>query len=492
MVARDYQIECHHAIRAAYSRGLRRVLCELATGSGKTIIFSMSADMARKKGGRTLILCNRDNLVKQAAEKYRKVTGDWPSVEKAEEKGSRSANVVIASIQTLQDGERNKRLSGWAKDHFTVVITDEVHGAAAKQFRNVLTHFSEAFHVGFSATIERADGQGVGWFYEEICFVRGIYDLIEAGWLVPLEFQKIPVTVTLDQKTATKKHLTEAEEEFALAPYVVRLVEVLGEMIRDSKSLVFFPKCDASQAASQLLRGIGLDAKHVDSTYMADWDKDDVLRWFSTVPQGCLTNAQLLTTGYDQPDINTIAILRLIKSTPLWTQIVGRGTRPIANVDSFNTAEARKQAIAESAKPLCRVLDLLIQGDAHNIAQPSCLISTLKSEQDAVAKAAGNFQKPISLNGMKAALDQVKIDANEALRKVAEAAANAAERTRHKFNGPFVGHIVKTVAKPGWKPASPAQLNYLSKLGYHGECPSGYHASRIIDAYKNHNAKAMA
>lgn len=488
MILRDYQAEGLEAIRASFRKGKKRVLIELFTGAGKTIMFSLIAQMAKAKGGKTLILCNRDNLIKQAADKYYKVTRDIPAIEQSDLKASRMAKVVIGSIQSMQ----GKRLESWAKDHFNIVITDEVHGAASRTFRNTLSHFSEAYHVGFSATIERADGCGIGAFYEEICYRMGIYEGIDRGWLVPLIFEKLPVPVLLDERLAKKKHLTEVDEEFQLDPYINRLIEVLSEKVTGKKALCFFPTCKPSEAAAQKFRDNGIDARHVDSTYLADWEKDVALRWFDTSGTGTtLCNASLLAVGYDNPSIDTIAILRLIKSTPYWTQLIGRGTRTLCNIDQYKTPEERKAAISASPKPHCVILDLLIQGDNHDIASPSCLISTLKEERKAIEAKVTKFNKPVTLDGMKAALDEKKVeDANEALRKVAEQAANAAERV-NKEHKCYIDHILYGPAHG--KPASEKQLSFIKSLN--GDLKGREHlltaqqAYRIIEKLLEHKKK---
>jgi len=495
-VARPYQEACLQAIREQFSKGKRRVLVEQATGAGKTIQFCMIADMVKEKGGKTLILCNRDNLATQAALKYKAVTGEFPSVEKADEKGSRHQSVVVGSIQTMQ----KDRLLGWSKDHFTMVITDEVHGAAAPTFKAVLNHFDKAWHIGFSATVERADGQGVGWFYETcdgehspFAYRIGVFDLIELGWLVPLKFKKIPVPIALDEKLATKKRLTEEEEGYALEPHVNRLITTLADMIRDSHSLVFLPECTASLAASQLLTECGLNARHIQGAgkskagYMHDWEVEELMKWFETREAGrVLTNASLLTTGYDNPILDTVAIIRLIKSTGLWTQIVGRVTRPMAHVDKYATPSERKDAIAASEKPVGTILDLLIQSDNHNIAQPSCLISTLKAERQAIdAKVNNFFEGETDIEGLKSAMNEVKMDAKaEALRKVSEQAANAAAKMKAKADKssklPYIQDIIDRDFNESHKPATAAFLGYIRGLGFSMPRDRSYTARQLF------------
>lgn len=486
MLLRDYQLEAIEAIRTAFRKGKKRILVEMATGLGKTIIFSHIARMAREKGGKILILCNRDNLIVQAADKYYKTTGDIPSTEQADLKASRMAKVVIGSIQSMQ----GKRLASWAKDHFAVVILDECHGGTAKTFRNILSHFDSCYHIGFSATIERHNQNGIGWFYEEICYRMGIYEGIERGWLVPLIFEKLAVPVLLDERLAKKKHLTEADEEFSLEPYLTRLIETLADKVTGRKALLFFPTCKPSEAAAQKLRENGIDARHVDSTYLAEWETDNTLRWFDKSASGTtMCNANLLTTGYDNPSVDTIGVIRIIKSTPLFTQIIGRGTRTLCNIDDYKTPEERKAAIAASAKPNCTILDLFIQGDNHDIASPSCLISTLKEERKAIDAKVIKFNKPVTLDGMRAALDEKKVeDANEALRKVAEQAANAAERVT-KAHQCYIGHIL--YQQSSGKPASEKQLAFIKSL--HGDLKgrdiTAQQGCRIIDALLKHKQK---
>lgn len=487
MLARDYQTECHDALRNAFRKGKKRVLCELATGLGKTVLFSMIADMARAKGGKTLILCNRDKLIRQAADKYYKITRDIPATEQSELKASRMAKVVIGSIQSMQ----GKRLQAWAKDHFSIVICDEVHGAAAKSFRSTISHFDSAFHIGFSATIERADGQGVGWWYEDIVYRLGIMEGIERGWLVPLLFEKLPVPVTLDERLMKKKHLTEADEEFQLEPYVERLIASLSEKVSGKKALCFFPTCKPSEAAAQKLCDNGILAKHIDSTYMPDWETQQKLDWFDKSGSGTtLCNASLLGVGYDNPSIDLIAIVRLIRSTPYWTQLCGRGTRPVCAVDNYSKPELRRQAIAESSKPFCTILDLLIQGDNHNIAQPSCLISTLKEERKAIEEKMIRRGGSVTLDGMKSALQEKRVeDATEKLRKVAEDAANAAERVR-KTHEVFIGDII--YGNSSGENASEKQMAFIKlmrEIKINGRMLTKFQASKIIGRVLTHRDK---
>lgn len=132
--ARDYQLGEYHAVRDAFRSGLKRVVVDAATGTGKSVLFSFICRDVVKKSGRVLLLVNRDNLCKQAAEHLGAVCGRPPSIEKAGEIGSRFENVIVGSVQSMQ----GKRLKEWDPDWFRLIIVDEVHLAASKTYRAIL------------------------------------------------------------------------------------------------------------------------------------------------------------------------------------------------------------------------------------------------------------------------------------------------------------------------------------------------------------------
>ena len=157
---RDYQRDALTAIADAEARGQRRILAALPTGCGKTILFV--EHILRRLPRRALVLVHRDELLQQAAEKFRQIApGAHLGIVKAEQDGH-TARVVLASVQTLSRANRLQRL---ATDFRTIVI-DEAHHAAADSYRAILKHVG-AFQphgplvLGVTATPYRADGIGL-------------------------------------------------------------------------------------------------------------------------------------------------------------------------------------------------------------------------------------------------------------------------------------------------------------------------------------------
>ena len=148
IIQRPYQIECEKAIEEA---GNGRHLVVLATGLGKTVIFTHLEGM-----GRTLILSHRDELVRQPEKYYEgRVTF---GVEKAGDTAT-DEDVVSASVQSLM---QDSRLNKYQHDAFETIIVDEAHHAAAPSYQKILKHFSGAKRIlGFTATPKRGDRVGL-------------------------------------------------------------------------------------------------------------------------------------------------------------------------------------------------------------------------------------------------------------------------------------------------------------------------------------------
>ena len=122
MIPRGYQIAAHDAVFQDWKEH-RSTLLEMATGTGKTVVFSMIAKSLGDQGKRVLVLAHRDELIRQAVNKMRAATGIECAIEKADERGDNSMfPVVVASVQTLM---REKRLARFHPEEFAAVITDE-------------------------------------------------------------------------------------------------------------------------------------------------------------------------------------------------------------------------------------------------------------------------------------------------------------------------------------------------------------------------------
>jgi ATP-dependent helicase IRC3 len=180
---REYQEECIHAVLSYLDAGHRRLGISLATGSGKTVIFTHLIDRIPAMGdaAQTLILAHRRELVEQAA---RHCTLAYPAkhvdIEMGNLQASGAADITVASIQSIVSGER---LQKFDPARFKLILVDEAHHIVSSSYLDVLEHFglrhaadwtqtAAPALVGVSATFSRFDGRALGAVIDHIVYHR--------------------------------------------------------------------------------------------------------------------------------------------------------------------------------------------------------------------------------------------------------------------------------------------------------------------------------
>ena len=180
---REYQEECIQAVLSYLHAGHKRLGVSLATGSGKTVIFTHLIDRIPALGDatQTLILAHRRELVEQAA---RHCTLAYPDkhvdIEMGNNSASGAADITIASVQSITSGDRLRKFD---PSRHKLVLVDEAHHIVSPTYLQVLEHFglrhasdSGASHVpalvGVSATFSRFDGRKLGSVIDHIVYHR--------------------------------------------------------------------------------------------------------------------------------------------------------------------------------------------------------------------------------------------------------------------------------------------------------------------------------
>ncbi|KAJ3493863.1 hypothetical protein NLG97_g4460 [Lecanicillium saksenae] len=168
---RDYQQECIKSVLNSLKSGHKRVGISLATGSGKTVIFTQLIDKIHARadsgGDRTLILAHRRELVEQAAHHCRLAYPDKSiEIEMGSLHATGTADITIASVQSITSRDR---LSKFDPSRYKLVLVDEAHHIVAAGYLRTLKHFgldkkatASPVLVGVSATFSRFDGLKLG------------------------------------------------------------------------------------------------------------------------------------------------------------------------------------------------------------------------------------------------------------------------------------------------------------------------------------------
>ena len=331
---RNYQQECLAAIKDTYLKGTRRQLVCLPTGSGKTIVFSAFPDYFQMKN-QMLVLAHRSELLDQARDKIQRVN---PALRVEVEQAGRSADpeshVVVASVPTL--GRKDSgRLSRLDPDRFFLIVVDEAHHATAKTYRNIFQYFglfdpdTRKLLVGFTATPKRGDGEGLDTVFEEIVYSRTLPEMIGEGYLSPVAGYRVETDVDL---SGVKVRMGDfVSSQLSLAVNVEQrnrlVVNVFRTLLKEQADDLFLcgrgPRPFPGGGLSR-----GGDMRPAPSVGI--WivrNGRRVLAGFRDGTISVVTNCMVLTEGYDEPSVEGIILARPTKSTLLYTQMIGRGTR---------------------------------------------------------------------------------------------------------------------------------------------------------------------
>ena len=324
-------------------------------------MLSHGADAARIEGAIEGILAHRAELVSQPIERSPRF-GLALAREQGRESGvGRIERVVASTIQSM-----SKRLSQYKPEEIGLIIIDEAHHGPANDYSELLEYFIHSFVLGVTATPERLDGVGLGEVFEACAFNYGIEEATEDGWLVPV----LPKEITIDGLDISKMRarmgdLPPGPLGELLAEYALPVAKHIVEQAGDRLTLVFCATVAHAHAQAEALRRYTGERVECLDGGSAKGIRADVLADFKAGKVRYLTNAALFLEGMDAPKTACVAIVRPTKSRGLLTQICGRGTRPLPGTvdhpELRHDPEARRAAIAASAKPNVLVLDFCAQ-----------------------------------------------------------------------------------------------------------------------------------
>jgi ATP-dependent helicase IRC3 len=323
---RPYQQAALDAVFAAPARGIMRPVVALPTGTGKTVLF---AHLIAQRPGRILVLVHRDELIRQAYGKLKEIIPTLAvGIVKAEE-NEYSAPCVVASVQTLGRESRLHRLT-W---DFETVIVDECHHAIADTYRRILEQ-ARAFTdggpltLGVTATPQRGDHVGLEHVFQAIVYQKSLLDMITAGYLADLRAVQIRLKADFHQLHTRAGDFIDSEVENLLiaADAPERIVAAYGEHAPGRKALLFTPTVKFAHAMAAQFCQAGIVAEALDGTTPGD-ERRAILQRLHTGETRIVTNCGVLTEGFDEPSVDCILVARPTKSTTLFTQMIGRGTR---------------------------------------------------------------------------------------------------------------------------------------------------------------------
>lgn len=342
MILRDYQKEVVNKV-IQHLENNQRCCVSLATGGGKTVIFSEIVNLLH---GRTLVCVHREELVHQTSNTL-KQDHDLllPKVKHIDK------DICIAMVQTLHN-----RIKKGVVDvnNFDNIIIDEAHRG---EFMKILDLFQGKV-IGLTATpnYEKSrrfykclkcgheqeksgncckrklkkyrENVPLATYYHTLIEGIGINELIEKGFLVQDENFVLPVDTSRLVYDELKGTYTEESIGlvFGSDDAIQNTVQAYQQLAANKKTMIFNPNTLVNKRLYKAMLERGYNVKMYDSNNKEE-NRKELIQWFKDTSDAILLNVQVFTTGFDCTDVEAIFLNKKTKSLNLFLQMVGRGGR---------------------------------------------------------------------------------------------------------------------------------------------------------------------
>ena len=171
--------------------------------------------------------------------------------------------------------------------------------------------------------------------YNKLLVGESISSLIEKGYLSDADTFTYDVNLH-GLKIGSNGDFTVNSSDVVYGNYFMqeKLLFAYEELSVGEKTLIFNSGIETSIRVEETFKKRGYKIKHLDSTF-SDKDRKDVVSWFKETPDAILTSVGILTTGFDEPTVQTIILNRATRSLTLYHQMIGRGSRKLPNKSKF-------------------------------------------------------------------------------------------------------------------------------------------------------------
>lgn len=339
---RDYQEEAVAKVVSHFRKTSDPSLIVLPTGAGKSLVI---AELARIARGRVLVMAHVKELVEQNHAKYETYGQSAGIFSASMNRKDQDEKVIFGSIQSIARAPKD-----FFKD-FSLVVIDECHRISLEEnsqyhqvFNKLKAMNEKIFFLGLTATPYRL---GMGWIYnyhyheilrtnEERFFKFCIYEL-PLSYMIKNKYLTRPIKIDspvacydfskLEVNEESGRFLTEEIEKILsdssrVTPGIVKhIVQEAGER----RGVMLFTS--TVKHAREVLSHLPAQSSAIVTGDTPQEERDEIINKFKNQKLKFLVNVSVLTTGFDAPHVDLIAILRPTESISLYQQIVGRGLR---------------------------------------------------------------------------------------------------------------------------------------------------------------------
>lgn len=318
MQPRDYQTKGIDEIRNRFREGKRKVLLWLATGAGKTFMFSRMVKEVDSRGKNAIVVVRGRKLVDQASQRLIRENVSHGVMMNAHWNYRPHLPVQVCSIDTL--------MSRGLRPAADLIIIDEAHMAVSKGYRQFISDYPNAFVVSVTAT---PYGSGLRHIADTIVHPITMLQLIDSGYLVPFRYFAPSQPDLSGVRVSPQTHdYVNSELEVAMngGGLTGNIVDHWRKIASTRPTILFAVNIHHSKLIVDRFNAVGITAEHCDAD-TSDLERQAIIGRLESGVTKVVSNVGILSTGVDIPAVSCIVMARPTKSKNLFIQQAGRGTR---------------------------------------------------------------------------------------------------------------------------------------------------------------------
>ncbi|MFR6052457.1 MAG: DEAD/DEAH box helicase [Waltera sp.] len=297
-------------------KGIRAFLIVLPTAAGKSRIVEEDIQKfaAGKEQFRALILAPNTNII-----------ADWKER-------------IDKDLQPLQDRIDIKTYSyavrhyhEKTRDHYSYIVVDEAHHAVAPMLKRLIQYYAPEFLVGLTATDQRPDKKRLEEIFGNYTTELSLKDAMEKGVVARANVYRIETNIDLSHVRFNGKDYVNADLEKSVR--VTSRNELIVNVLKDyftegdagkRQGIIFCINKAHTKEMARLLNAAGISAQD----YSGDTKHPEkVMQEFKEHKIRFLCACDMISEGWDYPELGILVMARPTLSKVLYLQQIGRGLR---------------------------------------------------------------------------------------------------------------------------------------------------------------------
>jgi len=313
------------------------LLYQLPTGGGKTVIFSeITRRYIEKTKKKVIILTHRIELYHQTSEMLNGfgVVNKIINSKVKELPDQDEYMCFVAMVETLNNRLQDEKID---LEDIGLVIIDEAH---YNSFRKLFHYFKDCVMLGVTATPLSSNVKLPMYEnYDELIVGESIPYLVKNKFLAKENTFCYDVGLSSLKIGANGDYTVRSSDLlYGDYPMLQKLIHAYEEKSLGKKTLIFNNGINTSLSVYDSFKEAGYEIKHLDNKNTTA-ERKEILDWFKNTDNAILTSVGILTTGFDEPSVETIILNRATKSLTLYFQMIGRGSRVLPNKDNFTVID---------------------------------------------------------------------------------------------------------------------------------------------------------